>query len=129
MLFRLPVRSELLMFSPWPAQLVDAQVSLLAQRLLGSRSKNLVRLTGVTVPVVDAASADFVARVDYGWRLNVSWQAGAQAWTREVHVMGVHHDLDVNGWTVVLAVDDVDAQPAEPWGTGKWGAARWTEAA
>jgi hypothetical protein len=107
----------------------DEQVDLLAQRLLGSRSKSTVRLTDVAVPVVDAASAAFVAAVDYGWRLVVSWAEGDESWSREVHVMGITHQIRPAGWTVTLAVDDAIAQPTEPWGLGLWGSAKWTEAA
>lgn len=107
----------------------DAQVLLLAQRLLGSRSKTAVRLTAVQIPVIDQASATFVASVDYGWRLVVAWAQDGQAWQREVHVMGITHQIAPDGWTVTLAVDDVKAQPTAPWGVGKWGAAKWTEAA
>jgi hypothetical protein len=106
----------------------DAQVQLLAQRLLSSRSKSTVRLTDVTVAVVDAASATFVASVDYGWRLIVDWSDGGEHWEREVHVMGVTHQIRPTGWSVTLAVDDVYAQPTEPWGVGRWGTAHWTEA-
>jgi len=107
----------------------DAQVTLLAQRIIGSRSKSTVRLTDVVVPVVDAASASFVASVDYGWRLLVKWEEGTQSWQREVHVMGLTHQIRPSGWTVTLAVDDVLAQPTQPWGTGRWGTAKWTNAA
>jgi len=107
----------------------DAQVTLLAQRIIGSRSKSTVRLTDVVVPVVDAASASFVTSVDYGWRLLVKWQQGTQSWQREVHVMGLTHQIRPEGWTVTLAVDDVMAQPTQPWGIGKWGSAKWTQAA
>jgi hypothetical protein len=109
----------------------DAQVDVLAERLLGSRSKGTVRLTDVTVAVVDAASAAFVTSVDYGWRLLVDWTAddGSESWAREVHVMGLTHQIRPDGWTVTLAVDDVNAQPAEPWGVGRWGTATWTEVA
>jgi hypothetical protein len=107
----------------------DPQVLLLAQRLLGSRSKSTVRLTDVEVAVVDAASAAFVTSVDYGWRLVVKWVDGGESWQREVHVMGVTHQIRPNGWTVTLAVDDVQAQPTQPWGIGRWGTAKWTEAA
>lgn len=107
----------------------DAQVAVLAQRLIGSRSKSTVKLTDVTVPVVDAASAAFVAAVDYGWRIVVSWAEGPESWSREVHVMGLTHQIRPESWTVTLAVDDVFAQPTEPWGLGKWGSAQWTEVA
>ena len=108
----------------------DAQVQLLAQRLIGSRSKSLVRLTDVDVAVVDAATAKFAASVDYGWRLIVDWEApdGSEAWQREVHVMGVTHQIRPDGWSVTLAVDDAVAQPTSPWGTAVWGTALWTEA-
>jgi hypothetical protein len=78
---------------------------------------------------VDAASAAFVAAVDYGWRLVVSWAEGDESWSREVHVMGITHQIRPAGWTVTLAVDDAIAQPTEPWGLGLWGSAKWTEAA
>jgi len=107
----------------------DAQVALLAQRLIGARARSTIRLTDVAVPVVDAASAAFVAAVDYGWRLVVSWADGAESWSRTVHVMGVTHQIRPDSWTVTLAVDDAQAQPTEPWGIGKWGSAKWTEAA
>lgn len=106
----------------------DSQVDLLASRILGSRANSTVRLTDVTVPVTDAASAAFVAAVDYGWRLAVSWAEGPRSWTREVHVMGLTHDIRPDRWSVTLAVDDAIAQPTEPWGLGKWGSAQWTEA-
>jgi hypothetical protein len=107
----------------------DPQVQLLAQRIVGSRSKSTVRLTDVTVPVVDAASAGFVASVDYGWRLVVQWEDASESWSREVHVMGVNHHIRPTGWTCTLAVDDAVAQPTQPWGAGRWGSAKWTEAA
>lgn len=106
----------------------DAQVSLLVDRIIGSRSTSTVRLTDVTVPVVDAASAAFVAAVDYGWRLVVEWVEGDESWSRTVHVMGVTHQIRPERWTVTLAVDDAQAQPTEPWGVGRWGTAKWTEA-
>lgn len=107
----------------------DAQVALLVDRILGSRAQSTVRLTDVTVPVVDAASAAFAAAVDYGWRLVVSWADGGESWSRTVHVVGLTHDIRPDRWTVTLSVDDAQAQPTQPWGLGKWGTARWTEAA
>lgn len=106
----------------------DPQVALLAQRIIGARAQTTVRLTDVDVPVVDQACADFVAAVDYGWRLVVQWAEGAESWSRTVHVMGITHQIRPEGWTVTLAVDDAQAQPTEPWGIGKWGSAKWTEA-
>jgi hypothetical protein len=107
----------------------DTQTLLLAQRLIGSRAISTVRLTEITVPVVDQASLDFVSAVDYGWRLEVNWSAGGESWARTVHVMGVRHDITPAGWTLNLAVDDAILAPTQPWGTGVWGTAQWTEAA
>lgn len=109
----------------------DAQVQLLVHRMITTRSIGSVRLTDVTVPVVDAASAAFVTSVDYGWRLRVVWEAedGSESWSRDVHVMGLNHRIRPDGWELVLTVDDASASPAQPWGTGLWGNAHWTEAA
>jgi hypothetical protein len=107
----------------------DAQVILLAQRLLGSRAQATTRLTDVTIPVVDQPSMDFVTSVDYGWRLVVNWSdTSGHAWSRTVHVMGVQHSITPNEWVTSIAVDDATASPTEPWGVGKWGTAKWTEA-
>lgn len=109
----------------------DAQVQLLAQRLLDARSPASVRLTDVTVPVVDQASATFVCTVAYGWRLHVTWSDpdSTETWTREVLVMGMTHRITPGGWELTLAVDDATLlAAASAWGSGKWGTAKWTEA-
>lgn len=109
----------------------DAQVAVIAQRILGTRRLAQVRLTDVTVPVVDQPSATFIASVDYGWRLQVTWEPyeDGTEWTREVHVMALEHRIRPSGWDLILTVDDAMAQPVQPWGVGQWGAAKWAEVA
>lgn len=119
----------------------DAQVDLLAQRLLSARSRAQLRIpTIVLEPGDDPAFWQFVCEVDYGWRLLVQYDAetviasrplaAGVGWSREVQVQGIDYRISSSGWEVTLKVDDARDESADVWdGPRGWDRATWGEVA
>lgn len=120
----------------------DAQIDLLAQRLLSARSRAQLRIpTVVLEPNDDPAFWRFVCAVDYGWRLELNYEPqtvtssralarAAGGWSREVQVQGIDYRISSAGWEVTLKVDDARESAVDTWdGPRGWDLATWGEAA
>lgn len=109
----------------------DAQIALLAQRILNARAGGQVRIPKLTVvPTDDPAEWSFVLGVDYGWRLEVHYPAtDGTDWVRTVIVQGVAHKITPDRWECELRVDDAAVTEADTWdGRDGWDRALWSVA-
>ncbi|HKE67433.1 MAG TPA: hypothetical protein VKB59_22735 [Micromonosporaceae bacterium] len=109
----------------------DAQVGVLARRILNTRASGQVRIPKLTItPGYEPDDWAFVCAVDYGWRLEVHYPTTAGTdWTRTVLVQGVDHRITPGGWTCELRVDDAVAglTAADVWdGEHGWDRALWS---
>jgi hypothetical protein len=113
--------------------MADTDVLRLANRQLQSRAPGRPRIPSVDLVPLHAAEFDFVLRVEFGWRLEIHYDAGegefwpGTAWTATVLVQGIAHRIDTSGWTTTLRVDDANAFPATGWDHASWDVDVWAE--
>ncbi|HEY7009082.1 MAG TPA: hypothetical protein VH395_09090 [Jatrophihabitantaceae bacterium] len=119
----------------------DAQVDVLAGRVLNARSRGQIRVPTIGLaPYDDPAEWRFVCEVDYGWMLQVNYDPqtvvrGAHpvaldtGWSRTVQVQGMEYRISPGGWNVTLRVDDAAVSAGDTWdGIRGWDRALWAEA-